>query len=278
MIASLPLCIAPIIILGLIAILLNTIMVVAAFQRKSFNRSINIVFAYIGLSNLLMSIALIVRGATVNIHYQPNLLEPFVVSIVCSFSIMQLTANLEMAWNRFIAVVHPLEFRTTNRSKTVRRIITGCLFSFVFGFTTSFPSALFGYPRLTSLVIAAARTLVLIFLSILYYKIIKKSRLNSQTVAANRERVRQNVPSIHERRIQADRKLLRICLAIPTTYFVLNLPAIIYMSIYEVGAPCETVKGKLIVFLMSLTFGNLIIDPILYFCTTKKTRIDSLRS
>ena len=123
-----PLFRVPALVLGLIGI-----MAVVVFKRKSFNHPINIVLAYFGLINLAASVALLLRCATKNFFSYENDLkfsEPFLVSFLICLSMLQQLANVEMAQNRYNAVVHPLEFRTANRSKMVRRIIIECLFHY----------------------------------------------------------------------------------------------------------------------------------------------------
>ena len=281
MMQNFQLCRLPVVALGLIAMVLNTIMVVVVFKRKSFNRPINIVFAYVGLIDLAISISLMGRGATKNIFSYENelkLLEPFLVSFLISLSMLQLLANVEMAYNRYNAVVLPLEFRTANRSKTVRRIIFECLFSFIIGFGTGFPSAFYRFPRLTSITIAVSRLVALIVVSILYCKIISKLRLNSRVAAVNREKngVRQNVTSQETGRDRANKRLLKICLAIPVYNFILNLPLIIYNCMFDFGEPCQSVNGKVLVFLMSLLLIDLVLDPILYFKATRRPRVSAI--
>ena len=120
--------------------------------------------------------------------------------------------------------------------------------------------------------------MALIVLSILYCKIISKLRMNSKVAAANRERngIRPSVASVETGSDRGNKRLLKICLAIPVYSFILNLPLIIYNCIYGFGEPCQSSNGKVLVFLMSLVLSSLVIDTIVYFIATRRTRVSSL--
>ena len=259
-------CMLPLVVTTSISLISNTAMIINIYKKQGIQKAL--VIAMIGMSNIALSICLMVRGFTLNSGKKmPLPFECTIVSFTLATSFAQLQANIVLAPDRFFAAYSPLKYRqTTTRKLWMKPLLIGETICLITASVLGCLSVVYRKEEIVTKALMISRFTAISLLALLYYKLFKKFKSNRVIVSANNNMADPRNPTMAERARSRDEKhLLMMCIGITGTFAVLNLPISFYTAIDELGKECWTPEGKPLAFFVFLVQVNMVVDPFLYF-------------
>ena len=274
--SAIEMCRIPVLIGSFLAIVSNVIMVRSIHANKKHHKSFYFIIVCLGLSNIVLSILLIIRGIYENYFEDTNVaLEVTTLSAATSSYFMQLGANHSLALDRYIAISQPLRYRLSSWLRSTKKflaceliIIAVCSIIMVCICIIQYQKQSYLYHALGLIRLVGCLSIIVI-----YYKIVrsfKASRLRvanqSSITEVRASTVPQNV------RDKQETHLIIMSIGVTGSFIMFTLPIILYNSFLKFGKDCNTVEGKALVASVTIMDLNLIFDPVWYFYMESRKR------
>ena len=253
--------------LAVIAFISNIAMIIAIRIRNKLKQSIYYNFTCIGVINVIVLLSVPLRMHT---ELKRKAISNF---IVVTIVLLQLQANLALAYDRYLAVSQPMQYRLASTLKRVkRRFFIASIFTIVVAGTTALVGAVCPHAKATMVVVGCARLIAFLLIAISYYLVFKKYK-QSQIRDPNDNRSRD--PVFLQSREKKEKHLLKMCLGTSLSFIFLNSPLIIAIFIYgahDVSDDCGTQRGIVLLVCTCLDILNRIFDPLWYFYMEKRKK------
>eukprot|EP00112_Aurelia_sp_Birch-Aquarium-sp1_P017469 Seg4051.1 transcript_id=Seg4051.1/GoldUCD/mRNA.D3Y31 product="G-protein coupled receptor 52" protein_id=Seg4051.1/GoldUCD/D3Y31 len=201
------------------------------------------------------------------------------VVLLLSICLVQLAHVLAIGGERLLAVRYPLRFQKTHTKSNIRKLLfiiwlIPCILGAAIGTLCGWS----GNERGIYYALSAAYSVTAVFLSVLYYQLIKRRRNNHLNVNPcrrnkNKAEDSNSVSGIRAAGDSRDKLLLILSIGITGTFFLLNTPIIVYGLLFDVQSlTCGSPEGLFLALATSSGSVNLVTDPLLYFFITYRIR------
>lgn len=265
-------CRLPSVMLCALALALNLIMVAVIWVKNNIFHSKEVSLAFVGISNALNCLV----GSVLIPLRDMNMIESFPgnyisLSISLAMTLVQLQANIALAYDRYFAVSRPFQYKLEITKRVLqRRLMAGNFTSIVVGFGMGYVLLKVDYEPSFFRAGGSTRSAGSLILSMIYFKVYRQYKASQRRLFASQPTgmLQQNVLKLRAAR---QKNLLKICFGISCSFVVFNSPMSIYMLAYpKIQNSCTELQGSLFAFVQSFALINLVFDPAWYLCRRRQ--------
>ena len=276
--ASIKICRLPVGTFSVLAVFLNITMVIFVLKVNGKKRGFHIILVCIGLINVItalpMSAFSFVRQYLMVDNVKDN---PIAKTVLISLLLSQLHVNLSLAYDRYLAVTEPMQYRTVLlMRKSKRHLITGAVCVLSISGIIAYLRANHPHSILPVVAVGCGRFVTFISLAIIHYKLLrayKKSQAITQSFNAT-----SSVQTVAQKmRAMNERHMTYKCIGITLSYVILNLPLAIVSLVVSETKGCNTSSDVIFSICLSLDAFNRTTDPIWFFLMDRRRRLHNRR-
>ena len=265
--ATFPFCRIPLALFSLVAFIANIAMMISIYKNNSMKRSMAFIFTCIGMINAVSAVLFVTTfhpDFTAGVTFTETIVTDSSVIILALF---QLQSNAALAYDRYLAVSQPLEYRlNATLKKLKKRFWIASIVVIMLAGVTAYLGALYQYRKASLMVVGSFRLITFAYFGVIYYKIFstfKKNQSNIENALPSAQ------PALQRIRAKQERHLISVCVAVTGSFIILNLPVTVISYIYDLNeffsASCSTAVGIITSVCVSFDAINMAFDPFWYF-------------
>ena len=227
-------CRSPGILLTIFTLLSNTVMLVDVYKEKRLKKRLHIMFAAIGLVNLVYVLSLILKmSLKALVPLRSLYVAVGVTSITLGSSLIQIGLTNALAYDRYQAVTNAVVYRSVEQLRLLkRRIAVGSAICLVISTAVALPTETFNAARILHAFLGIFRVSSCAALCVIYFLVYKRIRINNARVRAS-SRSNPSCSSAATRQ-QFERHVLKMCVGLTSSFAILNLPMAITFCLIEI--------------------------------------------
>ena len=259
--------------ISIISIVANIAMITHKMTRGKITNNNQLLFTGIGISNVLLSVYFLSRSFVNLSDSKTKVTVRPVHSVAYSFSLglscLHLFMNLAMQFNRYYVTLRPLKYSNKQEKVQLQRRLLLIVFlsSLAISLINGYILTITHSYRFFNWAMTASRFFTHIFLCVMFVKIFKKVKAQSKSCReeeADKEFVKAGSDS-SSRIKDRDKYLRRLFTGISISFFIFNLPIMIAAPFHDTTTNCGTLKGRLMIVVVTISTLGLVFDPLWYF-------------
>ena len=270
----------PLLILSSVAVTSNFAMMICIYKNNGVKRSMYFIFACIGLSNAISALLCFVAFVHPQSTVKNTFLELVAIDVVVIFlSFFQLQANLALAYDRYLAVTQPLQYKSDETLRKVKRnFLIATISTLVVACIAGVLSAIYQQSKAPLFVVGVARLITFALFIIIYSMLFKKYQKSQANIGHLSASGPGQSLAVQEARAKREMHLFSMCLGVTVSFIVLNLPIVIASGIYgmdDINERCDTKASIVTSICLCFDILNVAVDPLWYLFIERRRRSGS---
>lgn len=274
------LCILPLMLSSVIAMLVNISMVVHILTRKKRRRdAVGWLITLIGISNIFSAMSYPMKAVTSRV-VPHNSMVWATTTIMTVAMLAQIGFNIALAFERLQAAMKPLQYHiAANRRSLERRLtILVASVSMILAVASSTIGAVMNEDKVVFTTLSTSHIVRYILLTCIYYRLFMKMKMQNGVLSRMGRQTRSTCLSVRrgifeERRNRQLSQYKNLFIGITTSYFILTLPMVVVLLVIKEMQSCDENGAALIAAVASLTLANfnMVFDASWYFYIVKRS-------